>query len=553
MDSDQSPFSLFPTATTSSSTPPVKWRYFLYVRKSSEPDDRQVLSIESQKKELLQMFGQSYIVDIIEEAQSAKAPGRPLFEKMLKRIEKGEANGIIAWHPDRLARNSVDGGRIIYDLDQGKVQDLKFAGYTFENSPEGKWMLNIIFGQSKYFVDKLSKDVKRGLREKAERGWRPGVAPIGYLNDRRDIKGNRTIIPDPVRFPLVRKMWDLMLTGAYTPPQIVEIANTEWGLRTVERRKSGGKPLSRAWIYKTFKSYFYCGLFEYSGVVYPGQHVPMVSQEEFWKVQELLGRNGRPRPQVKKHFAYTGMMRCGECGCMITAEERVRHYEQRNVTRTYIYYHCTKKRKERKCTQSSITVEELEKQIEATLLSISVNDDFMEWAATYLRELKESESQEERALAQVANSALRTAEKQLDELLDVRLRGLIDDEEFEKKRGLLLWEKARLQAKVLDPQAQQQKTLEQTERTCRFAHNLSDRFKYGTIDEKKIIIQTVGSNIQLKDGILALETVKPFVHFVNSDQKSHWRSIVNDVRTTCGEYSNNSNCESTLPSIAQKE
>src|SRR4028119_1400172 len=112
---------------------------------------------------------------------------------MLKRLEKGEAQGIIAWHPDRLARNSVDGGRIIYDLDQGKLLDLKFPQYHFENTPEGKWMLSIIFGQSKYFVDKLSKDVKRGLKEKVERGWRPGVAPIGYLNDRSDTKGNRTI------------------------------------------------------------------------------------------------------------------------------------------------------------------------------------------------------------------------------------------------------------------------------------------------------------------------------------------------------------------------
>jgi len=513
--------------------PSPKWRYFLYVRKSSEPDDRQVLSIDSQKKELLQSFGHLSIVDIIEESQSAKAPGRPKFEAMLKRIEKGEAHGIIAWHPDRLARNSVDGGRIIYALDRDKIRDLKFAGYTFENSPEGKWMLNIIFGQSKYFVDKLAKEVKRGLKEKAERGWRPGVAPIGYLNDRRDVKGNRTIIPDPTRFPLVRKMWDLMLTGAYTPPQILEIANSEWGLRTVKRNKSGDKPLSRAWIYKTFKSYFYCGFFEYSGVLYPGQHEPMVSHEEFWKVQELLGRSGRPRPQVKKNFAYTGMMRCGECGCMITAEEHIKHYKQTNTTRSYTYYHCTKKRKDKRCSQFSVTVEELEKQIEAALIPISVNDDFMDWAAKYLNELKENDINEEKAKDLTVKSALQSTQKQLDGLLNLRLRELIDDEEFERKRKVLLQEKVRLRANILDPQVRQQKSLEKTQQTCNFAHNLSDRFRNGSLDEKKTILQTVGSNLQLQDGKLVLEPVKPFASLVNSGQKSRWRSAVDDVRTFC--------------------
>lgn len=551
----QSFTSLFSTETRSlpASPSPEQWRYFLYVRKSSEPDDRQVLSIESQKKELLGLFGNLPILEIIEEAQSAKAPGRPFFEKMLRRIEKGEAQGIIAWHPDRLARNSVDGGRIIFDLDQGKVMDLKFAGYTFENTPEGKWMLNIIFGQSKYFVDKLSKDVKRGLKEKVERGWRPGVAPIGYLNDRSDTKGNRTIIPDPERFPLVRKMWDLMLTGAYTPPQIVEIANNDWGLRTVERRNSGGKPLSRGWIYKTFKSYFYCGMFEYCGQLHQGMHEPMVSREEFWKVQELLGRNGRPRAQTKKEFAYTGLMRCGECGCMITAEEHVRYYEQRNVTRSYTYYHCTKKRAGPRCSQGSVTVEELESQIEAALQPVSVNDEFMEWASKYLEELKEGDSKEERARALAVKNALQSAEKELDELLTLRLRGLIDDGEFEKKRGKLLLEKSGLEEKVLDPAGKRLKALEQAGQTCRFAHNLSDRFKYGTLDEKKIIVQTVGSNTVLKDGKVDLEPVKPFTYFVDSAQKSRWRTIVNDVRTLCSQLLDDPFVIPTLPLFTKEE
>ncbi len=67
---------------------------------------------------------------------------------MLERIKAGEAQGIIAWHPDRLARNSMDGGQVIFLLDQGRLQDLKFCSYSFENLPQGKFMLGIMFSNS---------------------------------------------------------------------------------------------------------------------------------------------------------------------------------------------------------------------------------------------------------------------------------------------------------------------------------------------------------------------------------------------------------------------
>ncbi|MAF20809.1 MAG: hypothetical protein CMI55_03960, partial [Parcubacteria group bacterium] len=81
-------------------------KYFLYIRKSTDEDDRQVLSLEAQEVELNEFATREHlhIVDTFRESQTAKEPGRPIFNNMLDRIEKGEADGILAWHPDRLAR-----------------------------------------------------------------------------------------------------------------------------------------------------------------------------------------------------------------------------------------------------------------------------------------------------------------------------------------------------------------------------------------------------------------------------------------------------------------
>jgi site-specific DNA recombinase len=495
-------------------------KYFLYCRKSSEAEDRQVLSIESQKSEMARLaagWTGDAIVETFEESMSARKPGRPVFEDMLRRIEKGEADGVVAWHPDRLARNSVDGGRIIFLLDNGKLKDLKFATLTFENNPQGKFMLSIIFGYSKYYVDSLSENIRRGIRTKLERGWLPNMAPTGYLND----KERRTIIPDPERFPLMRRMWELMLTGTYSPRQILEIATDQWGLRTKKRRRTGGKALTLGALYKIFGEPFYAGVIERHGRTYPGKHEPMVTLEEFERVQALLGRPGRPRPK-ERAFAFTGLIRCGSCGCAVTAEEKVKPSGLH-----FVYYHCTRKRKPG-CKEPAISLPKLEEEILRFISELSVPEEIHRWVLARLEEAAGEETSLDAVGQRSAEAAMAAVLKQLDNLTLMRVRDLISEEEFVRQREALNREKLRLTQQA---DAKPQAWLEPAKMLISFNLRALSWFQVRDLEIQRLILAVAGSNSTLKGREVNIDAAKPFQRQPGGVDFPKMWSTVEDVRT----------------------
>ncbi len=481
-----------------------KIKYFIYARKSQEGEERQVQSIPDQLREN-EAVAKRYNIKIVEaltEEGTAKEPNvRPIFDSMLERIKKGEANGIICWNLNRLSRNPVDSGKLQWMLQQGLIQSILTPSREYKPN-DNAIIFSVESGGANQFILDLKVGVRRGLNSKVAKGQAPILAPLGYLNTKHEARGENYIIKDPERYELVKKAWDLMLTGDYSIPKLLKIVNDDWGLRTRKGKHRGGGPVNKSTMYGIFTNIFYTGLYLYKGQTENGKHDPMITVDEFDRMQSILGKYGRPR--AKSHiFTYTGAMLCGECSSAITACTKTKLVKNTNELKDYTFYYCSHRKKgTENCSQRSyIPLKDIEDMIKEELAKYTISEKFRDWALKILEEEHAEEAKEREAIYKSQLSSLEVLQRELDSLITMRMRELIDDDQYTSRKKELTEKIAVMKQKTSETQNRAQKWLQYTEQTFNFAHMAKAKFEdpETTVEDKKGIFTALGWNYIIKD------------------------------------------------------
>lgn len=498
--------------------------HVIYARKSTESEDKQVVSIDSQVQELklLALRRGLTVAEILTESKSAKAPGRVVFGGLMKRIHRGEIAGVLCWKMDRLARNHFDTGQVLQSLADGKLPIVITSDRTYTADGNDRFMGNFELGMATKYIDDLRQNVKRGNRARFQRGWPNFRPPHGYTEDPK----TKTVIKDPERWKLVRRMWDELISGRMRPVQILKAAKDDWGFRTRKTARTGGRPLSASQLYRMFANRFYMGRIHLaSGESYPGAHPPMLTLQEFERAQTIIGRPGKARP-AKHEFTYAGMLRCGRCGCILTPEAHVKPSGNR-----YVYYRCHGPSRFQPCRERALPEASLEAKILAELQKLAVDQEAAEW-------IEDNTKPEVAANANQINSARESLEKSLqaaatesEALLDLRLRGQVDDATYNRKRLEIIDRQTMLRLKLEQPQASGDELLSRLQKVLQFSLTAPFVFAKAGPVQRRLIVEATTSNWTVKDRDPLCLAKSPFSILAAATTRPRWWTTCVHLRT----------------------
>ena len=388
-------------------------KYVIYCRKSSESEDRQALSIESQESEMLQIAQRLNlpIVALLKESKSAKKEGRPVFNQMMKMISSGKADAILCWKMDRLARNFIDGGKIIDLLQRGIIKEI----HTYEGvhlPSDNVLMLAMHFGMANQYIRDLSTNVKRGNRTKLEKGEYPNRPPVGYLNDQI----NKKIIVDAERSKYIIRAFELYSTGGYGFEDISTILFNEGFLSRT------GKLFRKANIQYILREPFYYGVMEWMGKLYQGNHTPLISKALFDKVQEVTEKRKHPHSN-KLFFPLRGFVTCEYCGCMYTA----------SLKKGNDYYYCTNGKGACLAHKKYMREKELYKKIIPILETLKFDPEIIEIIYESAKEQSLVDNSYFNETLTNLNTTLKSLQERESKLLDAFLDSSINKDVHDKK------------------------------------------------------------------------------------------------------------------------
>ena len=386
----------------------------IYIRKSTDVEDKQVYSLEAQERVLLELAEKLNlkITKVYKESKSAKSSGREVFNEMIKEVKKNKIEKILVWKSDRLARNFIDGGLIIDLLQNGLIKEIITPERVYLQK-DPPYLLSMEFSVSNQFVRDLSINVKRGNQEKLKQGGWPHNAPFGYKNNLL----KKDLILDKEKSIYIKRIFELYASGTESINSISKKVFNE-GLKTANE-----KQMPKSTIARVLKNPFYYGMMFSGGKLYKGNHETLITRDLFNEVQKVFEKETRPK--FKKHnFVYSGVFECAGCGAFVTAEK------QKEI---YIYYHCTGGKRECEHKKNFTREEIIDKYILEKFKEFKLKEDILEiMYLASLEKLKLKDNYNEKVISNI-ESKINIAEKQESKLLNVFLADNIDKKTYDKK------------------------------------------------------------------------------------------------------------------------
>ena len=463
-------------------------KYFLYARKSTDVEDKQVLSIEAQLVELRALARREglEIAEEFVEKRSAKMPGRPIFGDMMARIQKGEANGIICWKIDRLARNPVDGGQVQWLLQQGVIRHIQTHDRSHYPN-DNVLMMSVELGMANEYIRQLSANTARGLRQKARQGIYPGLAPFGYLNDPR----TKTIRVHKKNAALLREMFERYASGSATLDDLAIF------LENAGVMSKGNRRVHISRISFILQNPFYYGHFRYAGELYDGNHSPLISKSLYDKANVVLRGRGRTLAVKTEPAPLCGLLRCGFCDMAITAEVKEKHQKNGNVHH-YTYYRCTRKNKAVKCKEAPMRSEVLNSQLSALLCEYAMPE---EWTSPLLEKLDEQAANASKTAAETVQGLrdkVADISRKIERLMDLYVAEDIERDDYLSRKRSLVSERRTIEEQIVRLERAPAAWIEPVREWIKDASRLDEIGKSKDLPSKKSSLQKVfGLNLSI--------------------------------------------------------
>jgi DNA invertase Pin-like site-specific DNA recombinase len=448
------------------------------------------------------------------DVETAKRAGRAEFGKMIAYLRENQrCRTILVEKTDRLYRNIKDWVILDdFDLEIHFVKENKILSKD-SNSSE-KFLHGIKVLMAKNYIDNLSEESSKGMLEKARQGLWPSNSPIGYRNTVGP-NSKKIIVPDPDKAPIIRMLYELYADGDISLKELARIAR-QAGLR----HRGKGTPLTPSSIHRVLTNRLYYGDIEWTGIVFKGTHKPIVSRQLWQKVQERLSSryNSKVR-KVKYDLAYTRLIRCIHCGCMLVGETK--------KDGRYVYYHCSGYKG--KCGEPYVREEELDKQFFVYLDALYFDEEVMEYVRGKLMETRREKGRFHRD----SLTRLREEEKQLYARMDLiyedKLNGTISVDLFHRKSDECLKKLDAVAAAIENHENANTEDIEKNIDLLELARSARELYMQRSGADRRKLLKILLSNCTWGHGQLFAQYNQPFDML--ADTNAAWR----EKKAACGE------------------